>query len=575
MEQCTGLRIFCMEHDFIYHYTIPESLNFFFPKSKKPLFFLIIAFSFLILQEKERKMKRNEGIRKIKEKKVFDILIIGGGATGLGTAVDAASRGFSTLLVEQDDFAKATSSRSTKLVHGGVRYLAQGDVELVIHALHERGRMQRNVPHLVKNMRFIIGNYKWWERPFYTIGLTLYDILAGRLGLGRSLPLHRKTVMKEIPALKQEKLKGGVVYHDGQFDDARMAITLAQTATDNGAACINYMKVESLRKNNSGKITGANVTDRITGEKLEIEALAVINATGVFVDEIMKMDAPGNRKKVKPSQGVHLVVDAKFLGGDSALMIPKTKDGRVLFGVPWHGKIVLGTTDTPLNEVSAEPKALDEEIDFILDQAGQYLEKKPARKDVLSVFAGLRPLAAPDRYDAKKTKEISRSHKIYKSPTGLLTITGGKWTTYREMAEEIVNRAIKTAGLSFKPCKTKHLKQHGYMENVDMSKWDYVYGSDIQFINELIENDSSNAELLHEDYTFTKAHAVWAVREEMAVTVEDVLARRVRLLFLDARAAAEIAPKVASIIATETGKDQAWIDGQITEFRTLAENYML
>jgi glycerol-3-phosphate dehydrogenase len=528
------------------------------------------------LQKKEREMKRNEEIEKIKEKKVFDILIIGGGATGLGTAVDAASRGFSTLLVEQDDFAKATSSRSTKLVHGGVRYLAQGDVELVIHALHERGRMWRNVPHLVKNMRFIIGNYKWWERPFYTIGLTLYDILAGRLGLGRSLPLLRRTVEKGTPALKQEKLKGGGVYHDGQFDDARMAITLEQTATDNGAVCINYMKVESLRKNNSGKIAGVIATDRISGEKLAIEARAVINATGVFVDEIMKMDAPGNKKKVRPSQGVHLIVDAKFLGGDSALMIPETKDGRVLFGVPWHGKVILGTTDTPLDEASPEPKALEEEIDFILDQAGQYLKEKPIRNDVLSVFAGLRPLAAPERSgDTQKTKEISRSHKIYKSPTGLLTITGGKWTTYREMAEDVVNQAIKTAGLSFKPCKTKHLKQHGYLENVDRSNWDYVYGSDIQFIRKLIEHDASNAELLHEDYTFTKAHVVWAVREEMAMTVEDVLARRVRLLFLDARAAADTAPKVASIMAAETNRDQDWIDSQITGFRALAGNYML
>ena len=521
-------------------------------------------------------MKRNEEITKAKAKKVFDILIIGGGATGLGTAVDAASRGFATLLAEQDDFAKATSSRSTKLVHGGVRYLAQGDVKLVTHALHERGYMWRNVPHLVREMRFIIGNYKWWERPFYTIGLTFYDLLAGRLRAGRSLPLLRRTVVKEIPALKEAKLKGGVVYHDGQFDDARMAITLAQTAVDNGATCINYMKVESLRKNDSGRVAGVIARDRITGEKLALEARVVINATGVFVDEIMKMDMPGNGRKVRPSQGVHLVVDARFLGGNSALMIPKTKDGRVLFGVPWHGKVVLGTTDTPLNVVSSEPKALDEEIYFILNQAGQYLKEKPPRKDVLSVYAGLRPLAAPERSgDARKTKEISRSHKIYKSPAGLLTITGGKWTTYRRMAEEVVNRAIQTAGLSFKPCRTKDLKQHGYMENVDRSKWDYVYGSDIRFIRKLIEEDSSNAELLHEDYTFTKAHVVWAVREEMAMTVEDVLARRVRLLFLDARAAVDTAPKVASIMAAETDRNQTWIDGQVTGFKALAENYML
>ena len=520
-------------------------------------------------------MQRIKEIQKIKEKSTFDILIIGGGATGLGAAVDAASRNFSTLLIEQDDFAKATSSRSTKLVHGGVRYLAQGDIELVVHALYERGRLWRNVPHLVKNMRFIIGNYKWWERPFYTIGLTLYDILAGRLGLGRSLPLRRKTVLKEIPALKQEGLKGGVIYHDGQFDDARLAITLAQTAIDSGAACVNYMKAESLLKNDSGIITGVIATDCLSGEKFEIKAKAVINATGVFVDDVMKMDTSGNKKKVRPSQGVHLVVSHKFLGGDSALMIPKTYDGRVLFCVPWHNKVVIGTTDTPLNDTSLEPKALDTEIDFILDQAGQYLNEKPTRKDVLSIFAGLRPLAAPKHADSKKTKEISRSHKIFKSPSGLLTITGGKWTTYREMAEDIINQAIKIAGLPNKPSITKKLKLHGYTKSSDSSKWDYVYGSDKKYINDLINDDPSNAQLLHQEYTFVKAHVVWAVRAEMAMTIEDVLARRVRLLFLDAKAATEVAPVVASIIATETGKDKVWEEMQVKEFITLAQNYIL
>jgi glycerol-3-phosphate dehydrogenase len=521
-------------------------------------------------------MNRKEEVGRLKEKKSFDILIIGGGATGLGAAVDAASRGFSTLLVERHDFAKATSCRSTKLVHGGVRYLAQGDVELVVHALHERGRMWRNVPHLVKNMRFIIGNYKWWERPFYGIGLTVYDILAGRLGLGRSLPLRKKTVIKEIPAIKRTGLKGGVVYHDGQFDDARMAITLAQTAINNGAVCVNYMKMDDFRKDDAGIITGAVLSDQLTGERLEITARAVINATGVFVDDIMQLDAPESKKKVKPSQGVHLVVDSSFLGGNTALMIPKTNDGRVLFCVPWHNKTVIGTTDTPLNETSAEPLALDEEIDFILDQAGQYLEKKPARQDVLSVFAGLRPLAAPKHADSKKTKEISRSHKIYKSPSGLLTITGGKWTTYREMAEDAVNQLIKMSGLPNKPCVTKNLKQHGYLKIADdAGQWDYVYGSDIQYIDRLIKEDPSNGQFLHDGYVFKKAHVVWAVREEMAQTIEDVLARRVRLLFLDAKAAMEVAPTVASIMAKEMGKEAQWEEEQVKTFCELAGRYLL
>jgi glycerol-3-phosphate dehydrogenase len=460
-------------------------------------------------------------------------------------------------------------------VHGGVRYLAQGDLELVVHALKERGRMWRNAPHLVKNIRFIIGAYKWWEKPFYTIGLTLYDLLAGRLGLGRSLPLRRKTVVHEIPGVKQDNLKGGVVYHDGQFDDARMAITLMQTAVDYGAVCVNYMQMVSFLKNTAGIITGAVVTDRLSGEKYKVEAQVIINATGVFVDDVMQMDRPENKKKVKPSQGVHLVVDAKFLGGHSALMIPKTYDGRVVFCVPWHGKVVIGTTDTPLDETHLEPKALDGEIDFILSQANQYVEKKLTRQDVLSVYAGLRPLAAPKQTNSQKTKEISRSHKIYKSASGLITITGGKWTTYREMAEDAVNQAIKIANLPYKPCVTKKLKLHGYRENADTSDWDYVYGSDIQHINKLIQDDPSGDQLLLPDYTFKKAHVQWAVRYEMALTVEDVLARRLRILFLDAKAAIKIAPVVASIMATELKKDKSWEETQVNDFISLANHYLL
>ena len=521
-------------------------------------------------------MKRNVLLKKISQQDYgCDVLIIGGGATGLGTAVDAASRGYKVVLLEQDDFAKATSSRSTKLVHGGVRYLAQGDIQMVVGALHERGRMRKNAPHLVKDMRFIIGNYRWWEKPFYTIGLTMYDVLAGRLGLGRSLPLLKRTVRKEIPALKQSGLRGGVVYHDGQFDDSRMAISLAQTAVDHGAICLNYVKVEKLLKDTTGKLSGVAASDQLSGENYTFKAKVIINATGVFVDDIMKMDAPETKKKIRPSQGVHLVVDNKFLGGRSALMIPKTKDGRVLFGVPWHGKVVLGTTDTPLNHAELEPRALEEEVNFILDQAGQYLDIKPTRADVLSVFAGLRPLAAPTHDDAKKTKEISRNHKIYKSKSGLLTITGGKWTTYREMAEEAVNIAGEMGGLAPKKCITKNLKIHGYAQMTDESNWDYVYGSDVEKINALKKEDPENMSLLHSKYTFTVAHVIWAVREEQAQTVEDVLARRVRALFLDARAAIEMTPKVASIMAVEMNKTEEWADQQVQEFTSLAKGYIL
>lgn len=522
-------------------------------------------------------MLRENHIQKIADTSImWDFIVVGGGATGLGTAVDAASRGFKVVLLEQADFTKATSSRSTKLVHGGVRYLAQGDVSLVIEALRERGLMKKNAPHLVKDQRFIIGNYKWWEKPFYTIGLTIYDILAGKRGLGRSLPMSKKTVTKEIPQIKTDGLRGGVVYHDGQFDDSRMGINLMQTAIEQGAAVANYIKVMGLIKDENGKIAGVHAFDELSGKAHIIRGKAVINATGIFVDDLMKMDAPEKDNIVRPSQGVHLVVDKSFLGGDTAIMIPKTSDGRVLFGVPWHDKVVLGTTDTPLNEFVLEPVALEEEIDFILKTAGEYLAKQPTREDVLAVFAGLRPLAAPKKSEnGEKTKEISRSHKIVISDSGLVTITGGKWTTYRDMAEDVVNKAIETAGLPHKDCVTRNLHIHGYKENVDRSNFNYVYGSDYSKIEELQKANPEWAKKLHPRLDVTGAEVIWAVREEMAITIEDVISRRLRALLLDARAAIDIAPKVASLMAKEMGKDEVWEKEQIFEFKEIAKNYLL
>ena len=522
-------------------------------------------------------MKRDNYIKQFAdESRTWDIIVIGGGATGLGAAVDAASRGFNVALLEQADFTKATSSRSTKLVHGGVRYLAQGDVSLVIEALRERGFMKNNAPHLVKDQRFIIGNYKWWEKPFYTIGLTVYDILAGKRAFGRSLPLSKKSVIKEIPQIAENGLRGGVVYHDGQFDDSRMAINLLQTAAEQGAAIANYIRVTGLIKDGNGKISGVKVYDELGNHEYVLKAKTVINATGIFVDQVMKMDAPEKDDIVRPSQGVHLVVDKSFLGGDTAIMIPKTSDGRVMFGVPWHGKVVLGTTDTPLKEFVLEPQALEEEIDFILKTAGQYLTKQPKREDVLSVFAGLRPLAAPKKgTDGTKTKEISRSHKIVISDSGLITITGGKWTTYRDMAEDVVNKAISIGDLPQKECKTRELHIHGYKENVDRSDFSYVYGSDYEKIQKLQLDRPELAERLHPRFDYTGAEVVWAVREEMAITVEDILSRRLRATFLDARAAIDIAPKVASIMAKENGKDSEWEKEQVKEFIDLAQHYLL
>jgi glycerol-3-phosphate dehydrogenase len=523
-------------------------------------------------------MEREQYIDRLKEAKNgsgWDFIVIGGGATGLGIAVDAASRGYKTVLLEQSDFAKATSSRSTKLVHGGVRYLQKGDVALVREALHERGYLSRNAPHLVKNQRFIIGNYQWWEKPFYTLGLTFYDILAGNMSLGRSLPLSKKEVIRRIPQIVQNQLKGGVVYHDGQFDDSRLAINLMQTAIENGATVVNYVRVNSLLKDQQNNVVGVVAEDKIGGSTFELKAKCVVNATGIFVDDIIKMDKPEEKPLVRPSQGVHVVVDRSFLDSDDAIMVPKTSDGRVMFGVPWHNRVILGTTDTPVKEFVLEPKALEEEVDFILETAGRYLTKKPKREDVRCVFAGLRPLAAPKKHaDEAKTKEISRSHKLLASDSGLITITGGKWTTYRVMAEETVDLAIKTKGLEFKPCKTRKLKIHGYRQNPDRNNHLYIYGSDIEQILQLQKSNPAYAQKLHSELEFTASEVVWAVRKEMARTVDDVLARRVRALYMDARISVEIAPTVASIMAKELNKDAKWEEEQVREYVEIAQNYI-
>jgi glycerol-3-phosphate dehydrogenase len=522
-------------------------------------------------------MNRENYIGQLKHSEtLWDFIVIGGGATGLGIAVDAASRGYKTVLVEQSDFAKATSSRSTKLVHGGVRYLQKGDVALVREALHERGYLSRNAPHLVKNQRFIIGNYSWWEKPFYTIGLTLYDLLAGRIGLGHSLPMSKKKVVESIPQIVQKNLRGGVSYHDGQFDDSRLAINLMQTAVEKGATALNYVKVSSLLKNEKGQVSGVVVQDELDGGSFVLKGHCIINATGIFVDSVIKMDNANEKPLVRPSQGVHLVVDKSFLGGDDAIMIPKTSDGRVMFGVPWHNRVILGTTDTPVDDFVLEPKPLDQEIDFILETAGRYLTKKPQRKDVLCVFAGLRPLAAPTKNaNGAKTKEISRSHKLMASGSGLITITGGKWTTYRIMAEETVNLAAKIKKLPFKACQTKHLRIHGYKENPDLDNHLYIYGSDQDAILQLQKDNPAFAKKLHEDFDFTVAEVVWAVRKEMARTVDDVFARRVRVLYMDARASITMAPKVASIMASELQKDKSWEEQQVSDFTEIAKSYVL
>lgn len=518
-------------------------------------------------------MNRREVINQLGEKKgKFDFLVIGGGATGLGVAVDAASRGYRTLLVEQCDFAKGTSSRSTKLVHGGVRYLKQGNISLVLEALHERGLLCDNAPHLVHHLRFIVPVYSWWEGPFYGIGMKLYDRLAGKLGLEDSEILSREETLEQIPTLEPEGLQRGVSYYDGQFDDSRLAVNLAQTVFDCGGLAGNYLKVVRLLKED-GLVCGAVVEDVETGEEHSIEAKVVVNATGVFSDGLRKMDDAEAPPVIAASQGAHLVLPRRFLPGDSAIMVPQTPDGRVMFAVPWHDHVILGTTDQEVDTIELEPRAMEEEIDFILSTAAQYLAEDPKRSDVLSAFAGLRPLVKSG--DAESTAALSRDHVILISDSGLLTITGGKWTTYRKMAHDAVDQAETIAGLDRRPCQTEHLQIHGWTRQEAPRPGLKGYGADAAAIEALVEADSKLGELIHPELPAIRAEVVWAVREEMARTVEDVLGRRTRSLLLGARASAEAAREVAELMALELGEGGEWVEGQVAAYRELAARYQV
>jgi glycerol-3-phosphate dehydrogenase len=502
----------------------------------------------------------------------FDVLVIGGGATGLGAAVEAAARGYSTLLLEQSDFAKGTSSRSTKLIHGGLRYLRRGNLALVLEALRERGLLMRNAPHLVRNQSFIVPAYDWWEGPFYGIGLKMYDALAGRLGLGPSRRLSRRETLARIPTLERGGLRGGVMYHDGQFDDARLAATLALTLEDLGGVAINYMQVVGLLRV-KGLVFGAETRDLETGREQAVRARVVINATGVYCDAVRRMDDPEARPVVEPSQGVHLVLPRSFQPGESAIMVPHTDDGRILFAVPWHDRIVVGTTDTPVSGASLEPRALDTEIDFLLTHAARYLTRDPRPADVLSVFAGLRPLVRTS--GISDTAALSRDHTVLVSNSGLVTITGGKWTTYRRMGEDVVNEAAAVAGLPERPSRTRDLLLHGGRgaSGEAETPWD-VYGEEAEAVRGLAASDRALGQAIHPRLPYRAAQVVWAARHEMARTVEDALARRTRALFLDARASIEAAPRVAALLATELRRDSRWRAAQVEAYAALARGYL-
>ncbi len=519
-------------------------------------------------------MNRTEMLlRALDRREPWDIVVIGGGASGVGVAVDAASRGYDVLLLEQHDFGKGTSSRSTKLVHGGVRYLEQGNISLVMEALKERGLLRQNAPHLVHDLAFVVPSYTWWESPFYGFGLKVYNMLSGRYRFGPTTRLSREETLERLPTIKTEGLKGGVVYYDGQFDDSRLLINLVTTAAEQGATLVNYVGVTGLQRDADGFINGVVAVDQESGQQFDVPARAVINATGAFCDHVRQMADPDASRLIAPSQGIHLVFDRSFLPGDSAIMVPHTSDGRVMFAIPWHDHTLVGTTDVPVAEAPLEPRATEAEIDFILETAGRYLERPPTRADILSVFAGIRPLVRAG--NGGNTAALSREHTIHIDNSGLLTLTGGKWTTYRNMAEDCVNQAATLAQLEDRPCVTRTLAIHGACTLTEALGHLTIYGSDAAAIRELKYTDPTLAEPLNAALPYTGAEVIWAVRHEMARTVEDVLARRTRALFLNARAALQMAPHVAALMADELKYDQGWQRAEVDRFLQIAAGYVV
>jgi glycerol-3-phosphate dehydrogenase len=519
-------------------------------------------------------LTREEMLRRLGERRdPWDMVVVGGGATGAGIAVDAASRGYGVLLLERSDFGKGTSSRSTKLVHGGVRYLEQGNIPLVMEALKERGLLRKNAPHLISDLAFVVPSYDWWEAPFYGLGLKIYDALAGQYGFGKSRILSPQETLESLPTIRTEELRGGVVYYDGQFDDARLLIALVRTAADQGATLLNYAEVTGFSRDPKGCIDGVVARDAEGAEAWQIPARVVINAAGPFSDSVRMLANPGIEPLLSPSQGAHLVFDRSFLPGDSAIMVPHTRDSRVMFAIPWRGRTLVGTTDTPIEGTPLEPRPFEEEIAFILETSARYLHKPPAREDVKSVFAGIRPLVRVGK--DTPTATLSRDHTIHVDSSGLVTIVGGKWTTYRRMAEETVDEAAEIAGLPERPCVTKNLRIRGFHEEPEQFGRLGPYGSDALALEKLMRDDPKLSQPLAAELPDTGAEVVWAAREEMARTLEDVLARRLRALFLDARAAVAMAPAAAQLMGRELGWDPGRRAREVAAFTELARGYTL
>jgi len=538
-----------------------------------PMFYLITSVASHVRLGTKGMTVRAEILRELgRQREPWDVLVIGGGATGLGTAVESASRGFRTLLVERFDFAKGTSSRSTKLVHGGVRYLEQLNLTLVLDALRERGHMLRNAPHLVHDLSFVVPAYSYSSLPYYGLGLKVYERLSGRLSFGRSELLSRKSTLERLPGLVGDGLRGGILYHDGQFDDARYAIALLRTLQDLEGTAINYVEAVGLLQNH-GQTIGIQARDREADMVFELQAKVVINACGVHVQDTLEMDHGKGNSFIAVSQGSHFVLPGSFLDGNTAMMIPKTADGRVLFAIPWHGATIVGTTDEPVDQASAEPRAMHSEKQFLMEHIARYLGHAPKETEILSMWSGLRPLV---RKDGVRTSKPSSDHTIMVSASGLVTVTGGKWTTYRRMGQDTIDRACKIASLPQRPSKTLEMKLHGWTINPAgaASEWERVYGSDLTKLCELSVEDGALDELIHPRLPFKMRDVVWAARHEMARTVEDVLARRTRALFLDARATIEAAPAVARILATELDRSEDWMAKDLTDFVEVAKGYV-
>lgn len=504
-------------------------------------------------------------------KQVFDVIVIGGGATGLGVAVEAITRGYSTLLLEAYDYGKGTSSKSTKLVHGGIRYLANFDFALVKEGLEERYYFLNNAPHLAKKQSYLIPFHNLFERFKYSVGIALYDAFAKDKKIGKSQFLSHDQLLSQAPQINPAGMSGGAIYYDGVFDDTRMLVTLLRTFEAQGGMVLNYHPVTDFLYQNN-KISGVKAFDSLQGRVLEFTAKTVINATGTLTDVLLNKAEPQQaHQTVSAAQGTHLVFDKAIFDSPHCLVIPETSDGRILFVLPWHDKIIVGTTDVAVDQPSIEPIAQSAEIDFILETLNRYTKAPVTKAQVKSVFCGQRPLVRDPTQ--KSTKKISRRHEILETDNGLISIVGGKWTIYRRMGEDTINYAVRKNYLPASQSVTRDFKLFGHTASIDQSHL-AVYGSQAEKIL-AIQKQTGNFDKIHPDLPYLQAEIIYQVREEQAKTVEDVLARRTRAVLLDAKAAKQAAPLVAKLMATELGHDEAWVAQQVESFERFVRAYII